>query len=343
MYRIKIKTIIKIKTMSTKNQLAEKFAGIMVRKMEEMKAEKWEKPWFDVNGITNFYPQNYTGRKYTSGNAFFLMLACAWKGYQTPIFLTFNQCKNLEISVTKNEESFPIYYKNFLVYNRQTNKRISFDDYNLLSEEDKKEWKLISYLKYYNVFNLDQTNFATVYEAEFKLLVEKFNAVENDFTVETLFNCPELDLIIEENSWVCDIALKKQNRAFYSLSSDSIVCPIKNQFPNHHDFYGTLLHEMTHSTGTPERLNRAMGKVFGDNDYAREEVIAELSAAFTGTQLGVFAEPNKDSITYLNGWIKILKQSPDFIFSLLDDVVSASSFIMERVKVEMEILEKVAQ
>ena len=107
--------------------------------------------------------------------------------------------------------------------------------------------------------------------------------------------------------------------------------------------WGTMLHEMTHSTGAPQRLNREMGKVFGDNDYAREEVIAELTAAFTGTQLGLFVEPNKDSVAYLNGWIKVSKQSPDFVFSLLDDVVSASNFIMERVSSEVKNLEKVAQ
>jgi antirestriction protein ArdC len=100
---------------------------------------------------------------------------------------------------------------------------------------------------------------------------------------------------------------------------------------------------MCHSSSKEERLNRAMGKVFGDNEYAREEVIAELTAAFVGTQLGIFAEPSTESVTYLNGWIKVLKQSPDFIFSLLDDVVCASNYISEKINSRMEILEKVAQ
>ena len=329
--------------MKTNNQLAERFAEILIRKMEEMKSEKWEKPWFDVSGKINFYPQNYTGRKYTSGNAFLLLLACSWEGYRTPLFLTFNQCRELEIKIIKNEKSFPIYYKNFLVYHRENNKRINIDDYNLLTEEEKKNWRLISYLKNYNVFNLDQTNFASVYEDEFNRLVDKFNSTENEFTVDTIFNCPELDRMIEDNSWVCDIILKKQNRAYYSPSNDLIVCPVKNQFPNQHNFYSVLLHEMTHCTGKEERLNRAMGKVFGDNEYAREEVIAELTAAFMGSQLGVFAQPSIESVTYLNGWIKILKQSPDFIFSLLDDVVCASNYMSEKINSRMEILEKVAQ
>lgn len=72
-------------------------------------------------------------------------------------------------------------------------------------------------------------------------------------------------------------------------------------------------------------------------------MIAELTAAFVGTQFGIFAEPSIESVTYLNGWIKILKQSPDFIFSLLDDVVCASNYISEKINSRMEILEKVAQ
>jgi antirestriction protein ArdC len=149
--------------------------------------------------------------------------------------------------------------------------------------------------------------------------------------------------MIEDKSWVCDIILKKQNRAYYSPSNDLIVCPVKNQFPNHHNFYSVLLHEMCHSSSKEERLNRVMGKVYGDNEYAREEVIAELTAAFVGTQFGIFAEPSIESVTYLNGWIKILKQSPDFIFSLLDDVVCASNYISEKINSRVEILEKVAQ
>lgn len=329
--------------MKTKNQIAEKFAEIMVKKMEEMKAEKWEKPWFDVTGKRNFYPQNYTGRKYTSGNAFFLMIISAWRGYKTPIFLTFNQCRKMGITVTKNEVSFPVYYKNFLVYHRENNRKISFEDYNLLDDEEKKNWKLISYLKYYNVFNLDQTNFETVKSDEFKTLLEKFNIEKGDEpAVSALFEHEKMDKMLKENSWICDIVLKKQNRAYYSESSDVIVCPIKEQFPNQHNFYGTLLHEMTHSTGKSERLNRTMGVVFGDDDYAREEIVAELTAAFAGTQMGIFSEPNKDSITYLNGWVKVLKSSPDMVFNLLDDVIDASNYIMERITSDMEILEKVA-
>lgn len=329
--------------MNTKNQTtAEKFANIMLQKMEEMKNENWEKPWFPVCGKSNFYPQNFTGRKYESGNAFFLMILCAAKNYKTPLFLTFVQCRKMGIQILKGEESFPVYYFNFVAYHRKTRERLSFEEYKELTEEMKADYRLTSFINYYNVFNLDQTNFAEKEPEKFANILERYNKKEEDVTVSDAYNCAFLDNMLEQNSWICDVILRKQNRAYYSPSSDIIVCPKKEQFPNQNNFYGTLLHEMTHSTGTTNRLNRKMGTAFGDEDYAREEVVAELSAAFTGFQLGVFSEPSKDSATYLNGWISVLRKSPDYVFSLLDDVVKASNYIIEKITSNVETLESMA-
>ena len=328
---------------TSKNQLtAEKFANILLQKMEEMKSEKWEKPWFPVTGNKYFYPQNFTGRKYESGNAFFLSILCALKSYKTPVFLTFNQCRKINVQVTKGEESFPVYYFNFVAYHRKTGEKITFEEYKELTTELKADYRLASFINYYNVFNLDQTNFAEIAPEKFSALLEKFKQTETKLTVLNSFHCAELDNMIEHNSWICNVSLKKQNKAYYSLTNDSIVCPLKEQFPNQNNFYGTLLHEMTHSTGTTNRLNRKMGSIFGDNDYAREEVVAEMTAAFAGFQLGVYAEPSKDSVTYLNGWISVLKKAPDFVFSLLDDVVKASNYIIENVTSDVDNLKSMA-
>ncbi|WP_436414091.1 zincin-like metallopeptidase domain-containing protein [Petrimonas sp.] len=329
--------------MKTKFQLtAEKFAVIMLRKMEEMKAEKWETPWFVDNSKANFYPQNISGRKYESGNAFFLLLCSLWCNYRTPVFMTFNQCRKMNIAVTKGEESFPVYYRNFVVYHRETGDKLSIEDYNDLSEEKKKEYRLNAFINCYNVFNLDQTNFAEKEPEKFQAIAEKYMGKEKEMTVENVFSCSEMDTMIDNNSWVCDIFLLLQNKAYFDKKEDIIVCPPKDRFPNQHLFYSTLLHEMAHSTGTPDRLNREMGKVFGDAEYAREEVVAELTAAFAGFHLGVFAEPSKDSAAYLNGWIATLKKSPEYVFNVLDDVVKASNFITDKIVQEVELTDKVA-
>lgn len=329
--------------MKTKNQMtAERFANIMLRKMEEMQAEKWETPWFPSNEKNNFYPQNISGRKYESGNAFFLLLCCMWENYQTPVFLTFNQCRKLNIAIIKGEESFPVYYRNFVAYHRETNERLKIEDYNELTEEQQKEYRLSSFINLYSVFNLDQTNFAEKQPERFSAMLQHYVSKEEDISITDVFHCAEMDTVIENNSWVCDIFLLNQNRAYFNSKEDVIVCPPKRKFSNQHLFYSTLLHEMTHSTGVAERLNRVMGKVFGDADYAREEVVAELTAAFAGFQMGVFAEPSKDSATYLNGWIKTLKETPEYVFSVMDDVVKASNFIENEVTQVKEVSERVA-
>lgn len=322
---------------------AEKFADIMLKKMEEMKTEKWEIPWFSDTNKINFYPQNYTGRKYESGNAFFLLLCCTWENYTTPIFLTFNQCRKLGVCVKKKEQAFPIYYRNWIAYHKETKEKLNLEEYNKLTDTEKEKYRLVSYVNYYNVFNLDQTDFSEKQPEKWSVFVERFNKKE-ELKIDNAFDCPQMDNMLNNDAWVCSINLRKQNKAYYSPSSDVIVSPLKEQFPNQHLFYSVLLHEMTHSTGTKERLNRAMGKVFGDDEYAHEEVVAELTAAFTGFQLGVFAEPNKDSAAYLNGWIRMLKKKPEYVFSVLDDVVKASNYITEHLasQVNQQVREEVA-
>ena len=94
-----------------------------------------------------------------------------------------------------------------------------------------------------------------------------------------VFSFPVIDAMIENNAWVCPIRPEQQDRAYYSVSKDHIVVPTKEQFVDGESFYGTLLHEMTHSTGASSRLGRLKACTFGDDNYAREELVAELGSA----------------------------------------------------------------
>ena len=125
------------------------------------------------------------------------------------------------------------------------------------------------------MFNLDQTNYSEVYPEKWNVLVKKFG-----FTINSSNNFRNalLDSTIEKQTWLCPITLKEQDGAFYSPYKDSITLPERYQFIDDKEFYYTALHEMAHSTGHPERLARKFGS-FGSTEYAREELIAELSAA----------------------------------------------------------------
>lgn len=137
--------------------------------------------------------------------------------------------------------------------------------------------------------------------------------------------------MIAENLWVCPISLEHQDNAYYSISKDAIVLPEKSQFINGETFYGTLLHEMTHSTGAEGRLDRIKPAAFGSKEYAREELVAELGSALVASQYGITKTIKEDSALYLGSWLDVLKESPEFLKTTLFDVKKASSMIAQRI------------
>lgn len=156
--------------------------------------------------------------------------------------------------------------------------------------------------------------------------------------------------MFERNEWLCPIEIKLSDSAHYSPARDQIVLPAKLQYKQASDaegvyrdgmsFYATALHEMTHSTGTANRLNRDLSTKFGSPKYAKEELVAELTAAIVGQQLGFDKKISDDNVKYLNGWINILKEEPRFILNVLGDVGKASTLIMEQINMQKQKLEE---
>lgn len=94
--------------------------------------------------------------------------------------------------------------------------------------------------------------------------------------------------MVREQKWICPIYSKEGNSAYHARGEENhIVVPLKGQFKDGENFYSTLLHEMAHSTGEPEHLNREKGVIFGDKQYAKEELVAELTSATVGQSLGI--------------------------------------------------------
>ena len=138
--------------------------------------------------------------------------------------------------------------------------------------------------------------------------------------------------MIANNAWICPIKPENQDRAYYSVSKDHIVVPTKEQFVDGESFYGTLLHEMTHSTGAESRLGRLRACTFGDKDYAREELVAELGSALICQQNGIQKHVKGDSAAYLKSWLTELEESPDFIRTVMSDVKKATAVINYRMQ-----------
>jgi antirestriction protein ArdC len=120
------------------------------------------------------------------------------------------------------------------------------------------------------------------------------------------------------------------NQAYYSPSSDHIQMPPFQAFVESVSYYSTLAHEHTHFTATAARCDRQLGKRFGDNAYAAEELIAELGAAFTCAQLGLSTEPRADHAAYINSWLKVLKADKRAIFTAASKAQQACDWLVQR-------------
>ena len=318
----------------------DRFTEMMIDRMEQMKASDWQKGWIGGAGGFAGLPQNVTGRNYSGSNSLFLQMQTAAMGYQLPVYLTFNQAHNLKAHVLKGEKAFPVVYRDMMVKDKNGN-RINSDEYKCMSREQKKEMDVIPFIKAFPVYNLAQTNFAEVQPEKMQKLLEKFKQPEQKDTAG-MYVHNAMDSLVKNNAWVCPIiADKPSDGAFYSPSKDIVVVPMKAQFNKGEspeavyrdgmEYYSTMLHEMTHSTMTPERLNREMGGRFGDKRYAKEELVAELTAAMISHSMGFDAKVTDNSAAYLDAWINVLKEEPKFIVSVMADVNKASDLILDHV------------
>lgn len=300
-----------------------KFTELLIKKMEEVNTTL-QKPWFSGSF---FASENIRGNKYSGGNAFMLQILCEMKGYELPVFMTFNQAKEEGISIKKGEKSFPVYFFNFIVVHVTTKERITIEEYRQLSDEERENYNVFRNLKYYLVFNIEQTDIK-------EKAPELYKAIKGKFSIEVEKkrekNVQILDNVIQSQSWYCPIISKLSDSAYYSPSKDEIIMPERKQFADDTRYYSILLHEMAHSTGSKERLNRTFARS-GSKEYAHEELIAELTAAFAGCQLGVSTTINEDNCKYIKGWIKNLKETPNYLYTILADVAKASSFIQEKI------------
>ena len=120
------------------------------------------------------------------------------------------------------------------------------------------------------------------------------------------------------------------NRAYYAPDSDHIQMPPFQAFREGIAYYSTLAHEHTHWTAPTARCDRQLGKRFGDNAYAAEELIAELGAAFTCAHLGLSTEPREDHAQYIQSWLKVLKAGTRAIFTAASKAQHATDWLIAR-------------
>lgn len=319
----------------------QKFADMMVKIIETAKANNWKKGWMGVNGSVQGLPQNISGRTYSGGNSFFLMFNTAEQGYKTPVYMTFLQAKDQNLQVKPGEKSVPVFKWGLSIKDEDGNK-ISEEVYNTMSKEERSKLVVRPFPRVFSVFNIDQTNLEEVNKKKYDAIVARFKVPEQEVKdTDGMYVNEALDRMFETKAWYAKIQYDKPSeQAFYRPSTDTIVLPMKSQFKlgqtpeevyrDGMEYYSTALHEMAHSTGHENRLNRSFGQ-HGTDNYAHEELIAEMTSALVGSTMGFDRKILDNHANYLSGWLNRLKGKPETISTIMTDVGKASDMIIDKI------------
>jgi antirestriction protein ArdC len=269
----------------------------------EQGVRPWMKPWnaeHAAGRITR--PLRHNGIPYRGINVVMLWSASVTKGYACPLWLTFKQAIELGGNVRKGEKGELVVFANNIT-------RTETDD---KSEETERE---IPYMKGYTVFNAEQC----------EGLPAHYSAQANPLALATMQRLDAADRFFAATG--ADIR-HGGTRAFYAEGPDYVLMPPFETFRDAESYAATLAHELTHWTKHEKRLARNLGRVrHGDEGYAREELVAELGAAFLSADIGITPEVREDHAAYIATWLAVLKMDKRFIFSAAAHAQRAADYL----------------
>ena len=251
----------------------------------------WKLPW--ASASSSGLPINIsTKRPYSGSNVLLLWVAQASSGYESSLWLGFDQAKKLGGYVRKGEHGHRV-----LVYRAGTR------------ENDQGEEEAYRYLDAKPVFNLDQ--------------IDGLDHLRPTFEKHEWTPIESAESLMQKSGATINYG---GDRAFYNRRSDQILLPDRERFEKAEDFYATAIHELSHWTGHESRLDRTFVKRFGDEAYACEELVAEISCAIIRARIGLSGEVQHAS--YLAHWLDVLKKTPQFIVTAASAASKASDFLI---------------
>lgn len=305
-------------------QIYEKITGIIIEMLENHKKNNYSESWVSLSGDSIFARNAVSKRYYRGINQLLLNYTKSKYGYVYNSWMTFKQLSALNGKIKKGSKASMIVYTSFIYVDRKTKKNITKLVEGLLKKEqsiDHLDYEKIGFLKKYNVFNLSQIEDLP---GEYYQLnnLEDLTEFEKDERAEFIINSTGANI---------EYALK--NSAYYIDETDTIHLPERKQFVSKQGFYNTAFHELAHWTGTENRLNRPKGYIFGSKDYAFEELIAEISAAFLCAYLG-YQTTITNNVAYIDSWLSVMKNDTQFVVSASSQAQKASDFILQFSNVE---------
>lgn len=259
----------------------------------------WRRPW----NLMPLAPQNFaTGRRYSGINLFLLSVI----GYEVPLFLTFKQVSERGGTVKKGSKGVSVVYWG------------SLETEELNAEGEAKK---AYFLRYYTVFNASQIEGVPFPRVENRT-GQAFEPVEvAEGVVSGWADCPRIT--------------HGFRGAGYLPDADMIQMPSPGSFDTPAAYYATLFHEMGHATGAAKRLDRKMSVSFGSEDYSREELVAEMTAAFLCAHCGIDNSTIPQQAAYLAGWLSALKSDPKLVITAASQAQKAANMILGTVPVAL--------
>jgi len=266
----------------------------------EQGVSNWRMPWH-TSGKFAFSPVNVTSRKpYRGINTVCLWAAAQAKGYERGEWGTYQQWQERKSQVRKGEKATLVVFWKF-----------ANDAADAQDDEQASRSRLL-FTRGYSVFNAAQVDGYTAKTDADTPIEQRIETAEQFFR--------------SINARV----VHQGNRAFYSPDTDSITLPPFAAFFTPTDYYSTRAHETGHWTAKADRCNRELGKRFGDSAYSVEELVAELTAAFTMAHLGLSSEPRPDHAQYIASWLRVLKADKRAIFTAASKAQQAADFMIQQ-------------
>lgn len=251
-------------------------------------------------------PQNVNSRLYGRLNTFLLLSS----NHSDPRFVTYKRANELGGRVRKGEKGTPI---------------ISY--YTYPEDDDPDSLVFVSRINYvFNVAQCEGLDLSPYYSGCKSGKIESAELVVSSYT-----DHPEI--------------LEGGNKACYNFETDIIRMPQMGQFNGVDSYYSTLFHELAHSTGHKNRLNRHFGQKFGDDKYAYEELVAELTAAYLCAICGIdnSVQLGENHISYIQSWSKQLVSDPELYLTAARKAQKAADFITENLDMpEIDITDNLA-
>lgn len=289
--------------LSASDKVKKQREDLVSKLIENMKSGKlyWNSGW-NTKALCPYNP--VSNIKYKAGNRFKLYCEAMMKQYEDPRWCTFLQAKQMGWKIKPNESGILLEKWIF------EEKKVLRDENNKykLDKKGNKQYETIelSYpiVNYFYVFNASQLS--GVPNLEQHAIKEEVNNIKKHLI----------------NSSECPVHFLVQDKSYYNPIKDEIVLPSVNYFEDEYSLISTLIHELAHSTGHESRLNRSIVNQFGSEEYAKEELRAELSSAFFSadlTGLDLKGKEIQNHSAYLQSWIKILENNPDELYRASKD------------------------